>query len=65
LAARWCPNHGNCTCPYDPVTGWQTIPDDDPALRNSPMEPRRVVTNPECPIHGDETDHDCTTEVKP
>lgn len=39
--ARWCPTHGDCTCPHEIDGSW----------------PRERLYRPTCPLHGPASNH--------
>lgn len=50
IAASWCPVHGDCSCPRSEAG--------EPVLRNlGACMGSEVVHDPECPLHGEGTNH--------
>lgn len=41
ITASWCPNHGDCTCPW----------------RDGDEDKGRTFDSPQCPLHAEESDH--------
>lgn len=48
VSASWCPIHGDCTCPKD---------EEGCPIEENVGTASEVVHDPECPLHGEESDH--------